>query len=63
MKNLKKYMKAAVGFIAAASLGISSTSCDNLLDTKPQGAFTTEQIGDEEDDRRLRHPDVPLLRQ
>ncbi len=48
MKNLKKYMKAAVGFIAAASLGISSTSCDNLLDTKPQGAFTTEQIGDEE---------------
>ena len=48
MKNLKKYIKAAVGFIAAASLGISATSCDDLLDTKPQGAFTTEQIGDEE---------------
>ena len=48
MKNLKKYIKAAVGIIAAASLGISATSCDDLLDTKPQGAFTTEQIGDEE---------------
>ena len=37
-------------FIAAAiiSAGMASTSCDDMLDTKPQGVFTDEQIGDEE---------------
>lgn len=33
---------------AAVCGGLSLTSCENLLDTKPQGAFTSEQIGDEE---------------
>ena len=33
---------------AIASMSVASTSCDDLLDTKPQGVFTDEQIGDDE---------------
>ena len=33
---------------AIASMAVASTSCDDLLDTKPQGVFTDEQIGDDE---------------
>lgn len=48
MKNFNKYIKSAVGILAALSLGAAGTSCDDLLDTKPQGSFTSEQIGDDE---------------
>lgn len=34
--------------MAALMGGMTMTSCDSLLDTKPQGAFTSEQIGDKE---------------
>lgn len=34
--------------MAVAVSGIGFTACDSLLDTKPQGTFTSEQIGDEE---------------
>ena len=34
--------------MAVAVSGFSFTSCDSLLDTKPQGSFTSEQIGDDE---------------
>ena len=33
---------------ALLSVGTAVTSCDSLLDTKPQGVFTSENIGDEE---------------
>ena len=35
----------AMAFVAA---GMGAVSCDSLLDTKPQGTFTSEQIGDDE---------------
>lgn len=34
--------------VAALAGGLNLTSCDGLLDTKPQGTFTSEQIGDDE---------------
>lgn len=48
MKSLKNIVKSALGVALIASLGVANTSCDDLLDTKPQGAFTDKQIGDEE---------------
>ncbi len=41
---------AKKAFFASAliALGMSATSCDDLLDTKPQGVFTDEQIRDDE---------------
>lgn len=48
MKTIKNTIKNVVCIGAVAALGFSSVSCDSLLDTKPQGAFTSEQIGDEE---------------
>jgi len=33
---------------AITMTGIGAVSCDSLLDTKPQGSFTSEQIGDDE---------------
>ncbi len=48
MKTLKDIIKNVVCVGAVAVLGFASSSCDSLLDTKPQGAFTSEQIGDEE---------------
>lgn len=32
----------------AISMGVAVTSCDDMLDTKPQGVFTDGQIGDKE---------------
>lgn len=34
--------------MAVAVSGMGLVSCDSLLDTKPQGVFTSEQIGDDE---------------
>lgn len=48
MKNLKNIVKGVLGVALIASIGVANTSCDDLLDTKPQGVFTDEQIGDEE---------------
>lgn len=45
----KKYMvKQACVWLVALAIGWGNTSCDDLLNTKPQGVFTDEQIGDEE---------------
>lgn len=48
MKNLKAIIKNAICVTAIASMALATTSCDDLLDTKPQGVFTDEQIGDDE---------------
>lgn len=48
MKNYKNIIKNLMLGAAVCSMGLSSVSCDDLLDTKPQGSFTDEQIGDEE---------------
>ncbi len=48
MKTIKNIIKNVVCISTVAALGFTSVSCDSLLDTKPQGAFTSEQIGDEE---------------
>ncbi len=48
MKAIKSYIKNAAFVAAVASLGLCTASCDSMLDTKPQGVFTSEQIGDDE---------------
>lgn len=48
MKTIKDIIKRAICMTAIATLGIGTMSCDSMLDTKPQGQFTNEQIGDEE---------------
>ena len=48
MKNIKNIIKTSVMTMAVAASGIGFTSCESLLDTKPQGTFTSEQIGDGE---------------
>lgn len=48
MKNLKHTVKKALYASAILALATTATSCGDMLDTKPQGVFTTEQIGDEE---------------
>ena len=55
MKNIKSIIKKAFCVAAIGSMAFATVSCDDMLDTKPQGTFTDEQIGDEEAiDRRLR---------
>ena len=48
MKTVKSIIKTALGATLVMTAGLGFTSCDDLLDTKPQGSFTDEQIGDEE---------------
>ena len=48
MKTIKSYIKSAVMAAAAVTLGLGMTACDDMLDTKPQGSFTSEQIGEDE---------------
>ena len=48
MNILRNISRNALLASAALTIGVSFTSCDDLLDTKPQGVFTDEQIGDEE---------------
>ena len=44
----KNITHQAIIAMAALFTGICATSCDDMLDTKPQGTFTEEQIGDDE---------------
>lgn len=48
MKTIKSYIRKAAFCAAVGSLGFGAVSCDDMLDTKPQGSFTSEQIGEEE---------------
>lgn len=48
MKNIKSIIRNTLCVTAIASMALMTTSCDDLLDTKPQGVFTDEQIGDDE---------------
>ncbi len=50
MKTIKSIIKSAVCATAIASMALASTSCSDMLDTKPQGVFTDDQITDEEVD-------------
>ncbi|MDE5726207.1 MAG: RagB/SusD family nutrient uptake outer membrane protein [Duncaniella sp.] len=48
MNLIKNIAKNALYAAAIISTGMSMASCEDLLDTKPQGVFTDEQIGDDE---------------
>ncbi|MDE5842345.1 MAG: RagB/SusD family nutrient uptake outer membrane protein, partial [Muribaculaceae bacterium] len=48
MKTIYNIIKTSVLTMAVAAGGFCLTSCEDMLDTKPQGVFTNEQIGDEE---------------
>lgn len=48
MNNLYKNLKKALGITAVAAVALCATSCEDLLDTKPQGTFSEDQIGDDE---------------
>lgn len=48
MKTVKSYIRNASYAAAIATLAMVSASCDDMLDTKPQGVFTSEQIGEDE---------------
>ncbi len=48
MKTIKRIIKASALTAVMLSLGIAATSCDDMLNTKPQGVFTSEQIGEDE---------------
>ncbi len=48
MKSIINIIHKSLGVLAVASLGFTAVSCDDLLDTKPQGTFTDEQIGGDE---------------
>ncbi len=48
MNLFKNIFTKALYATVAISMGVTATSCNDLLDTKPQGVFTDEQIGDEE---------------
>ncbi len=48
MNNIKNIVKKALVAAMAVAAFAGATSCDDLLDTKPQGVFTDEQIGDKE---------------
>lgn len=47
MSKLYIFSKAAI-VCAILSASLCITSCDDMLDTKPQGVFTDKQIGDDE---------------
>ena len=48
MNFIKNTAIKAFVALTAVSAGMSVTSCEDMLDTKPQGSFTNEQIGDNE---------------
>ncbi len=48
MKTIKSYIRSAAYIAAFAAAGFGTVSCDSMLDTKPQGSFTSEQIGEDE---------------
>ena len=46
--NIKNLINKTLVGVAAATLGLGAVSCSDMLDTKPQGQFTDEQIGEDE---------------
>ncbi len=48
MKSLKNIAKSVLCGATVFSMALATTSCEDLLDTKPQGTFSSENIGDEE---------------
>lgn len=48
MKTIKNIIRNTACGMAIISLAIGATSCNDMLDTKPQGVFTSEQIGEDE---------------
>ncbi|MDE6270496.1 MAG: RagB/SusD family nutrient uptake outer membrane protein [Muribaculaceae bacterium] len=48
MKNYKNILRKSMLAAVAATAGFACASCDSMLDTKPQGVFTDQQIGDNE---------------
>ena len=48
MKNIKNIINRALCVATVLVPTFVMTSCDDMLDTKPQGVFTSEQISDEQ---------------
>jgi len=48
MKTIKSAFKYTLYAATLALSGMGAASCDDLLDTKPQGSFTSAQIGESE---------------
>ncbi|MDE5882883.1 MAG: RagB/SusD family nutrient uptake outer membrane protein [Muribaculaceae bacterium] len=48
MKTIKSFIKKSAFAATMLSLGLGTVACNDLLDTKPQGAFTSEQLGEDE---------------
>ncbi len=48
MKTIRTIINKTLCGAAALAVAIGAASCDDLLDTKPQGVFTAEQIGESE---------------
>ncbi len=45
---IKNIIKKVICATAITTLALGATSCNDLLDTKPQGVFTDEELGDDE---------------
>lgn len=48
MKTIKTYIRNSVSGVLIGSMALGAISCDDMLDTKPQGVFSSEQIGNKE---------------
>ncbi len=48
MKTIISFLKKSAFAAAAISLGMATVACNDLLDTKPQGVFTSEQLCEDE---------------
>lgn len=48
MNIIQNISAKALCAAAILSMGVSVTSCEDMLDTKPQGTFTDDMIGDDE---------------
>ncbi len=48
MKTIKSFIKKSAFAATILSLGMGTVACNDLLDTKPQGVFTSEQLGEDE---------------
>ena len=48
MKTIRTIINKTVCGAAALAVAFGAVSCDDMLDTKPQGVFTSEQIGEDE---------------
>ena len=48
MKSLKNITKSALYAAAIIAMGSAVTSCDDMLDTKPQGVFTSDQLSSDQ---------------